>query len=58
MTMIKKFTLCLVAALLPGTALLAGNPDRIGESGAPELLINPWAASSGMNGINVASGRA
>ena len=25
----------------------AGNPDRSGQAGAPELLINPWAASSG-----------
>jgi len=25
----------------------AGNPDRAGEAGATELLINPWARSSG-----------
>ena len=25
----------------------AGNPDRSGQAGAAELLINPWAASSG-----------
>ena len=25
----------------------AGNKDRSGQAGAPELLINPWAASSG-----------
>jgi hypothetical protein len=25
----------------------AGNPDRSGQAGAPELLINPWAASAG-----------
>ena len=25
----------------------AGNEDRSGQAGAPELLINPWAASSG-----------
>ena len=25
----------------------AGNEDRSGQAGAPELLINPWAASAG-----------
>ena len=27
----------------------AGNPDRQGEAGAYELLMNPWARSSGLN---------
>ncbi len=27
----------------------AGNPDRQGEAGAPELLMNPWARSSGLH---------
>ena len=30
----------------------AGNPDRAGQSGAPELLINPWARSAGWAGAN------
>ena len=30
----------------------AGNPDRQGEAGAYELLMNPWARSSGVNGLN------
>lgn len=30
----------------------AGNKDRIGQAGAPELLINPWTQSSGMAGAN------
>src|ERR1035437_4825222 len=33
----------------------AGNKDRTGQSGAPELLINPWARSSGLFGLNNAS---
>lgn len=33
----------------------AGNPDRVGQSGAYELLINPWPATSGMHGANMAS---
>jgi hypothetical protein len=32
----------------------AGNPDRVGQAGATELLINPWARSSGWNGANAA----
>lgn len=34
--------------LLVGTAW-AGNPDRQGEAGAPELLMNPWARSAGLH---------
>ncbi len=30
----------------------AGNPDRKGEAGAYELLINPWAQSSGLYSLN------
>jgi hypothetical protein len=29
----------------------AGNPDRQGEAGASELLMNPWARSSGVHSI-------
>ena len=27
----------------------AGNPDRQGEAGAYELLMNPWARSAGLH---------
>lgn len=37
-----------------GVSLFAGNPQRSGSAGAPELLINPWAGSSGWGGVNVA----
>lgn len=41
--------------IFAGTAhLMAGNPDRVGQAGATQLLINPWARSSGVNGMNVA----
>lgn len=33
----------------------AGNPDRVGQAGATELLINPWARSAGWNALNTAS---
>ena len=36
-------------------ATIAGNKDRSGQAGASELLINPWARSSGWGGVNVAN---
>src|SRR5688572_17871626 len=35
----------------------AGNPDRTGQAGASELLINPWARAMGWNGVNIAGAR-
>jgi len=40
---------------LYSTSALAGNEQRSGQAGATELLINPWARSSGWGGINTAS---
>lgn len=37
--------------------LMGGNPDRAGSAGATELLINPWARSSGWADANTASVR-
>lgn len=34
---------------------LAGNPERAGSAGATQLLINPYARSSGMGGLNIAN---
>ena len=33
----------------------AGNPDRQGEAGAYELLMNPWARSAGLHTLTVAN---
>ncbi len=43
----------LAALLLLGSAAtaMAGNPDRQGEAGAYELLLNPWARSSGLHSM-------
>lgn len=50
------FSLLAVVLFLTSTnSLFAGNPDRVGQAGATELLINPWARSSGWNGANSAS---
>ncbi len=40
--------------LIPSVQTYAGNKDRSGQAGASELLINPWARSSGWGGANVA----
>lgn len=58
---IMKKKLVVISALIlgpllwggAGAELFAGNPDRAGQAGATELLINPWARSSGWAGSNV-----
>jgi hypothetical protein len=49
----------MVAALglLASLPVSAGNPDRAGSAGATQLLINPWARSSGWGLANSASVR-
>ncbi len=55
---IKTTTIFTIVFLL-GTSLPvdAGNEDRAGQAGASELLINPWARSSGWCGLNTAAVR-
>jgi hypothetical protein len=52
----KILTGTVMAVCAMGVALpsFAGNKDRIGQAGATELLINPWAQSSGTFGQNTA----
>ena len=50
-------TLLIVVLLLSGFEIFAGNEQRAGQAGASELLINPWARSSGWAGANVAGVR-
>ena len=46
----------LIALFVFSSAMLfAGNPDRQGEAGAGELLLNPWARSAGLHTINTSS---
>ncbi len=51
--MIKKYTWLLGLSFFAVTAF-AGNPDRQGEAGAYELLMNPWARSAGLHTLNTA----
>jgi hypothetical protein len=52
MTLVKTALIMFFA--LPLVAF-AGNPDRAGAAGATQLLINPWAQSSGLANSNMAS---
>ena len=47
-------SISLVAFFLINHAF-AGNKQRIGQAGASQLLINPWAQSSGLGEANVAN---
>ncbi|MEZ4984050.1 MAG: PorV/PorQ family protein [Saprospiraceae bacterium] len=42
------FHICLFVT----ASLWAGNPDRQGEAGAAQLLLNPWASSAGLHTLN------
>ncbi len=59
----KKIYSCFVAIFLLGLILIpldkvtAGNKDRSGQAGAAELLINPWARSSGWGSVSTANGQ-
>jgi hypothetical protein len=44
----------LTTAIVASTLLQAGNPERAGQAGASQLLINPYARNSGMVGSNSA----
>ena len=50
----KQLSIILIATLGLGS-VWAGNPDRAGSAGASQLLINPWVASNGLAGANMAS---
>ena len=56
----KLFKTIVIASLtiiigLTSTELFAGNKDRAGQAGASELLVNPWAVSSGWGNAGMAS---
>src|SRR5512146_317174 len=54
---VRYFLVMMIAAslLLPYGQVKAGNRDRSGSAGAGELLINPWARSTGWGGVNTAN---
>jgi hypothetical protein len=51
-----KNTLLLASVVICSTGVaIAGNPDRQGEAGANQLLINPWARSAGLHSMNTST---
>lgn len=57
--MMKRFKniglIAILGIMAAPMSMLGGNPDRQGESGANELLFNPWGRSGGLHGLNTAS---
>jgi len=47
--------LCIAICCFSTTMAIAGNPDRQGEAGGYELLLNPWARSAGYHALNTSS---
>ncbi len=53
--MIKNINYIVLSIVLFGAGFIkAGNPERVGQAGAGQLLINPYARNSGMVGSNSA----
>jgi hypothetical protein len=51
----KKVKLIVALSAITGSTLMnAGNPERAGQAGASQLLINPYARNTGMAGSNQA----
>jgi hypothetical protein len=50
MKITKKYLIYILTACTFQT--MAGNEDRVGQAGASELLINPWARTAGWGGSN------
>ena len=55
MKSLYKLFLSAAFILVCCATIIAGNPDRQGESGAAELLLNPWARSAGLHSMNTSS---
>ena len=55
MKSLYKTFLSAVFTLVCCATIIAGNPDRQGESGAAELLLNPWARSAGLHSMNTST---
>jgi hypothetical protein len=55
MKKIKLSITLFTALLIYSLTAVGGNPDRAGEAGASQMLINPWTRSVGFAGANTAS---
>ncbi len=50
--MLKYLYTIIVLLLFVTIDMQAGNPDRQGEAGAPQLLMTPWARTAGLHLMN------
>ena len=50
-----KFYSIFTLVILSAYVAYGGNPDRQGQAGASELLMNPWARSSGLHSMSTSS---
>ena len=48
---ILKFSFLSLILISTSCLIFAGNPDRQGEAGAYELMMNPWAKSAGLHSM-------
>lgn len=52
---IVRNTAFIGAAVLTCSSVFAGNEDRVGSAGASQLLVNPWARSTGSADAGIAN---
>jgi hypothetical protein len=52
---ILRNTAIIGAAVLSCSSVFAGNEDRVGSAGATQLLVNPWARSTGSADAGIAN---
>ncbi|MDR1725596.1 MAG: PorV/PorQ family protein [Bacteroidales bacterium] len=53
----RIFTLIMLGLLIFPNVTNAGNDDRRGTAGVPEILLNPWVRSAGWGSVNTACGK-
>ena len=53
----RIFVAVVILSMFVPQTVKAGNDERRGTAGAAELLINPWARSTGWGGVNIANVR-
>lgn len=54
---LKIFAVVVILTALSIPSVQAGNDERRGTAGGSELLLNPWARSTGWGGVNIANVR-
>lgn len=54
---LRIFAVVVLLTVIAAPKAQAGNDERRGTAGASELLINPWARSTGWGGVNISNVR-